>query len=213
MSTSDPVKPDTGWVRYLGIVTVIGLAVLVFADYLLPRRPATIVGALALIVVIVGGSQFLFHGATLVSRALEGWRRTQFQVGVSLAAPIMFTLFLASRADAMPTATLWRMLTPWLLIPLGIIAWVCWFAGGQLNPEHPFRGFLIAAAVLGVLCFFWSAGMVSDSDYDGEGSSLYLDPERAKRAKATGEYVWRFVLYVTTAYLVLFQKLRQRRAP
>lgn len=213
MSTSEPLKSETGWVRYLGILTAIGLAVLVFADYVLPRRAATIVGALALILVVVGGSQFLFHGATLVSRALEGWRRTQFQVAVSLAAPILFTLFLASRVDAMPTATLWGMLTPWLLIPLGIISWVCWFGGGQLNREHPFRGFLIAAAVLGVLCFFWSAGMVSDSDYDGEGSSLYLDPERAKRAKVTGEYVWRFLLYVTTAYLVLFLKLRLRRPP
>jgi hypothetical protein len=213
MSTSDSLKPDTGWVRYLGILTAIGLGVLAFADYILPSRPATIVGALALIVVIIGGSQFLFHGATLVSGALEGWRRTQFQVAVSLAALIAFTLVLASRVDAMPTATLWRMLTPWLLIPLGIIAWVCWFAGGQLNREHPFRGFLIAAAVLGVLCFFWSAGMVSDSDYDGEGSSLYLDPEKAKRAKVTSEYVWRFILYVTIAYLVLFLKLRLRRSP
>jgi hypothetical protein len=58
--------------------------------------------------------------------------------------------------------------------------------------------------------------MVSESDYDGEGSSLYLDPEKARRARATGEYVWRFVLYVTTAYLALLLRLRlhhsQRRS-
>lgn len=105
------------------------------------------------------------------------------------------------------------MLTPWLLIPLGIIAWVCWFAGGQLNRDYPFRGFLIAATILGVLCVFWSAGMVSESDYDGEGSSLYLDPEKARRARETGEYVWRFALYVTTAYLVLALRLKQRQSP
>lgn len=213
MGTSDPLKPDTGWVRYLGFLTAIGLAVVFLADYVLPRRPAVIVGALALIFVVIGGIQFIFHAATLVSLALEGRRRTQFQIAVSLAVPIAFTLILANRADAMPIATLWGMLTPWLLVPLGIIAWVCWLAGGLLNRDHPFRGFFIAATVLGVLCYFWSVGMVSEDDYDGEGSSLYLNPEKARRAKETGEYVWLFVLYVTTAYLVLLLRLKLPRSP
>jgi hypothetical protein len=102
------------------------------------------------------------------------------------------------------------MLTPWLLVPLGIIAWVSWSAGGQLDVENPFRGFLIASAIFGVVCWLWSMGMTVESDYDGEGSSTFLDPEQRKRAKETGEYVWRFLLYVTCAYLVLFLKLRRR---
>jgi hypothetical protein len=173
MSTSDPppdpLKPDPGWVRYLGALTALGLAVLLLAGYVLPSRAAAIVGGIALFFVTVAGGQFLFHVATLTSKALHGRRRTGFQVAVALATPVAFILILASRADAVPVATLWRMVTPWLLIPLGIIAWVCWFAGGQLDREHPFRGFLIAATVFGVLCFFWSAGIVTEPDYDGEG--------------------------------------------
>jgi hypothetical protein len=215
MSASKPLTHDAWELRYLGALTVIGLSALLLAEYVLPSRAAAIVGSLALLLVAGAGGQFLFHMATLVSKALDGRRRAWFQVAVSLGAPLAFTVILVSRTDAVPLATLWRILSPWLLVPLAIIGWVCWAAGGQLSREHPFRGFVIAATVLGVLCFFWSAGMVSESDYDGEGSSLYLDPERARRARATGEYVWRFVLYVTTAYLALLLRLRlhsQRRS-
>jgi hypothetical protein len=123
--------------------------------------------------------------------------------------PVGIALFLASSVDAVPLETLRNILTPWLLIPVGIIAWIGWAAAAYLDREHPFRGFLITAAVLGLLCWFWTAGMASDSDYDGEGSGFYLDPERARRARETGEYVWRFLLYVTTAYAALFLKWRR----
>ena len=202
MTVPDSLKSDTGRIRDNGILTAIGLGVLVFAPYVLPSRPATFVQALALLFVVIAGSQFFFHLATFVSKVLKGRRRTQFQVAVALAVPIAFTVFLASRADAVPLETLLDMLTPWLLIPLGVIGWVCWSAGSQLNREHPFRGFLIASAVLFVLCFMWSMGMTSESD--GEDSYTYLDKEKAKRARETGEYVWRFVLYVTIAYVALF---------
>jgi len=206
---AEPLKPDRVWIRYLGILTAIALVTMALAVYVLPGRLGMIVGACAILFGVLAGSQFVFHAATMVSMALHGRRRTQFQIAVSLAVPAALALFLASRADDVPVETLLAMLTPWLLVPLGVIAWVCWFAGGQLNRDHPFRGFIIAAAILGVLCLFWSAGMISVSDYDGEGSSLYLDPEKAKRAKEIGEYVWRFVLYVTTAYLALFLKLKR----
>jgi len=213
MGTSDPLKIDKGWVRYIGILTGIALVVLVFALYILPRRAGFIVGAFAALMVAIGGARFIFDGSTIISMSLDGWRRTWFQVAIALAVPVGFVLILASCADAVPLATLWRMLTPWLLIPLGIIAWVSWYFGGHLNRDHPFRGFLIAATVLGVLCFLWSAGMVSESDYEGEDSSFFFDPEKARVAKETGEYVWRFALYVTTAYLGLLFRLKLRSPP
>jgi hypothetical protein len=51
--------------------------------------------------------------------------------------------------------------------------------------------------------------MISESD--GVDSGWYLDPERAKRARETGEYVWRFVVYVTIAYVALFFGWRRPR--
>jgi hypothetical protein len=197
--TSRPLNPDKGWVRYLGILTAIGFAVLIVSESTLSRRNATIVGGLALLFILGAGTQFLFHGATLVSLALHGRRRARFQIALSIAVPVLITFLLASRADAIPAQTLWTILTPWLLIPLGIIAVVSWSAGSLMHREHPFRGFLMAAAILGVLALLWSYGMVSESsDYD-DGGGLYLDPKRAKRAQETGEYVWRFVLYITVA--------------
>ncbi len=208
--TAEPLKSEPDSVRDLGILTAIGLVVLALAFYVLPPRSGVIVGAFAIIFVVLAGSQFFFHGSTMVSLALDGRRRTQFQIAVSLAVPIGLAFFLARRADAVPVDALWSMLTPWLLVPLGFIAWVSWVAGGQLNVEHPFRGFLIAAAIIAGLCWWWSMGMATESDSDGEGSYTYLDPEKAKRAKETGEYVWKFLIYVACAYLVLFLKLRWR---
>jgi hypothetical protein len=64
---------------------------------------------------------------------------------------------------------------------------------------------LIATAVFGVVCLLWTQGMSSDLDSDPDsGSSLYFDRERAAHARATGEYVWRFLIYVSVAYLALF---------
>ena len=209
MSAADPLKPDTGWIRYLGILTAIGLIAIVFAPYALPKNPATLVGGIALLVVAIAGSQFLFHITTIISGSLEGRRRTQYQVAVSVAAPVAFTLILASHADAVPIRTLFDILSLWLLIPLGIIAWVCVLASTQLDREHPFRGFLIASAVLFAMCFMWSMGMTTDSD--GEDSHWYLDPAKAKRARATGRYVWQYLLYVTVAYVALFLGRRRTR--
>jgi len=202
MITPDPLNRCAGWIRYNGILTAIWLGVLVLAPYVLPHLPATIVQVFAVFFVVIAGSQFFLELATFVSKALKGRRRTQFQVCLSLAVPIAFTRFLASRADVVPFQTLLDMFTPWLLIPLGVIGWVCWLTGSQLNREHPFRGFLIASAVLFVLCFISAMGMTTESD--GEGSYAFLDPDKAKRARETGVYVWGFVLCVTVAYVALF---------
>jgi hypothetical protein len=195
-------------VRYLGALTAAALAVLMLAHVLLPRGPGFVVSGLALLLALGAGIPFLFQGATLISAALQGRRRVQFQVAVSIAVPLCITLLLAHRADAVPVETLRAMLTPWFFVVLGIIAWLFWFAGDHLDQHHPFKGFVITALVFGVLCFMWSAGMTTESDSDGESWS-YLDPEKARDAKATGRYVWQFLIYLTTAYIALFLKLRR----
>jgi hypothetical protein len=136
-----------------------------------------------------------------VSMSLKRPLRTQYQVAISLAVPIAFTLVLASRADAVLLETLLSRLTPWLLIPTAIIGGICWSVSDQLDQEHPFRGFLITSAMLFALCFMFSMGFTIESD--GDESYSYLDPEKAKGARETGD-VWTFVLYVTIAYIALF---------
>lgn len=208
MTETDRFKPDSGGIRELGILTAIGLGAFVFGVYVLSGPVSPIVGGLAILLLIGAGSQFFFQVANFVSMSLKRPQRTLYQVAISLAVPIAFTLALASRADAVPPETLVKMLTPWRLIPTAIIGWICWYAGERLDQEHPFRGFLITSAVLFALSFMYSMGFRIESD--GEESYSYLDPERAKRARETGEHVWTFVLNVTTAYVAL---LAGRRWP
>ncbi len=197
------------YTRVLVILTSLGVAALLLAIYILPRRPAVFVAGLAVLFVLIAVSHLVFFGATRISLALEGPRRTLFQVAISLAVPVVLGLYLASRADALPLETLWTIFTPWLLLPLGVLGWLCWSAAEYLDRGHPFRGFLIVSAALFVLCWLWSAGLTTDSD--GDDSHSYLDPKKAKRARETGEYVWRFAIYVTTAYVVLFLRWRKDR--
>ena len=198
--------------RATGITAVAGVLFICLADLILPRTPAGIVGALSLLVTVGCGAQCVFQTATLISHRLQGRSRLRFQVAVSLSAPVVIAFILVSRVEAVPLETLSRMLTPWLVVPAGLIGLMCWAAGGVLDRDHPFRAFLIASATLGVLCLFWTQGMTSDADFDSEsGSHFYLDPEKAAEARATGEFVWRFLVYVSVAYLALFLRLKLRR--
>jgi hypothetical protein len=205
-----PAAPqdDLGFTRSdakaTGIMALAGILVILLAGYLLPPRPAAIVGALALFVVVVTGAHCVFQSATLVSHALQGQQRRRFQVVVSLIAPALVSVSLVSRVDAVPVDTLWGILTPWLILPLAIIATVSWYASGVLDREHPFRGFVITATIFGVLCWFWTMGMTGGDTHDEEGGSgFYLDPGLAQRARETGEYVWRYLIYVSASYAVL----------
>ena len=213
-----PPQDDLQFTRFhakaTGLVALAGVLVLLLAEYLLPRRPAGIVGGLGLLMAVLAAPQCLFQSATLVSHALHGQRRRHFQVAVSLAVAALIGIFLVSRVDAMPVDTLWRFLTPWLILPLAIIATVCWHAGGTLDQEHPFRGFVIAAAIVGALCWFWTLGGTSGAtDSDEGGGGFYLDPEQAQRARETGEYVWLYLLYTSAAYSVLFYRWRRAARP
>ena len=213
MTASEDLASVRFHAKATGVTAAAGVLILVLAGYLLPQRAGVIVGGLALFVALVAGAQSAFQTATLASHTLHGERRRHFQVWMSVGAPILFGMFLVSRVEAVPVDTLLDILTPWLLVPLAIIGTVSWYAGGALDREHPFRGFVVAATVLAVLCWFWTAGMTSgESDEEG-GPGLYLDPERAERARATGEYVWRYLIYVAAAYAILFYRWWKPHVP
>ncbi len=82
MGTSDPLKIDRGWVRYLGILTVFGLATLLFVWYVLPSRPAAIVGGLLLLFVTIAGGRFIFDGPQPVKPKGEGRGSVDARAGI-----------------------------------------------------------------------------------------------------------------------------------
>ena len=62
-----------------------------------------------------------------------------------------------SRVEAMPVTTLGSMFTPWSVIPLGIIACL-----GSTGPRSSLPRFVIAATILGVVC--WSRSLGSSTE-------------------------------------------------
>ncbi len=193
--------------RFFGIVSAILLGVIFVI-------PAKIVKAFALLGIAVTGWQFLFHGSTVISMTLEGESRRRFQVFVSAVVPILLSLYLIKDAPSLTLQGLFgHMLSAWYLIPVGLIGYVSWAAADQLNGEHPFRGFLIACAVIFVICFMGHSGIYSEYDDYTESSSMYIDKEAAKRAVETGRYFGQFLVYVATSYVAMLMKMRRRRTP
>jgi hypothetical protein len=214
MGTADRFDPHSlrQDLRLLGPATLVsGIIVLLMVTDLLPlpRGPRILIGFFAGLTLVIAGAQFLFCIATFVSVTLDGHHRRRFQLALSLVVPIAFAFILSGGVDALPAETLSGMMTPALLFPVGIFAWIGWYGGSQLDRDHPFRGFVFAAAALFVLCWLLSMGLTSWSD--DETSHSYLDPELAKRARETGEYVFRFVLYVSTVYLAMFLRWRKEQ--
>jgi hypothetical protein len=193
--------------RFFGIASAILLVLILLV-------PVKIVKAFALLGIAVTGWQLLFHGSTAISMTLEGEARRRFQVGVSLAVPGLLSLYFIKGATLVTFDGIFgHMLSAWYLIPLGIIGYVSWVAANQLDDQHPFRGFLIAVAVLFVICFMGYNGIYSAYDDYTESSSTYIDREAAKRAAETGRYFGQFLVYVAVSYLAMLFKMHRRRTP
>jgi hypothetical protein len=193
--------------RFFGIVSAILLGVIFVI-------PAKIVKAFALLGIAVTAWQFLFHGSTVISMTLEGQSRRRFQVFVSAVVPIMLSLYFIKDAPSLTLQMVFgHMFSAWYLIPVGLIGYVSWAAASQLNKEHPFRGFLIACAVIFVICFLGHNGIHIEYDDYTESSSMNIDKESAKRAVETGRYFGQFLVYVTTSYVAMLMKMRRRRTP
>jgi len=174
--------------------------------------PLIIAQAFALIGLVGVGSQFAFHGLTVVSMSLAGWRRRFFQIGVSVAVPAVLSLYFIRNMLSPSTQGLFgHMLNPSYLVVVGIIAYVSWFAADQLDAEHPFRGFLIAAALWFFIFFLYQNGFHAGSEYDDytDSSSTFID---AKRAAETGRYLGQFLVYVSASYASMLVRLVMKRS-
>ena len=188
----------------------IASAVLLTLVLLIPSR---VLAAFLIIPLAYTGWMVLFHGTTAVSMTLQGSQRTAFQIATALVVPLVLSLFFLQRTEKLTVYGLFgHMLSPWYLLPFAfiVIGYVSWHAGTQLDREQPFRGFLIAGAVLFAICLLGYYGIYSEFDEDTETSFSYIDKEAANLAAETGRYFGQFLAYVLVAYAGLFAKLRTR---
>jgi hypothetical protein len=198
--------------KFTGIMAAIAGVVFIIVPYIFPQKAAVVIQGLALLLLVGAGSQAFSYGSTLISMRLQGEQRRRFQIAVSLAVPTVLTLYFVSRAEGFDPERV-GLSKVWVLLPLALIAWLCWVGGESMDREHPFRGFLIVAAILFVWCFLKEQGMYFESDdYDPEGgSTAFIDKQRAKFARETGEYAMRYPLYVGTAYAALLARMKKRK--
>jgi hypothetical protein len=102
------------------------------------------------------------------------------------------------------------MLNAWFLLPVAVIGYASWFGADQLDNDHPFRGFLIAAAVLFIICLLGYYGIHSEYDEQSESSFRYIDKVAAALAAQSGRYFAQYLIYVAIAYGVMLAKLKKR---
>jgi hypothetical protein len=143
--------------------------------------------------------------------SLVGVARRRFQIAVAVVVPLLLSLYFIKDATSITLqGVIGHILSPWFLIPPGIITYVSWVAADQLSQDHPFRAFLITCAVLFVICFMGHNGIYSEYDGYTESSSMYIDKEAAKRAAEKGRYLGQFLVYVVVSYAAMLTKLLRR---
>jgi hypothetical protein len=187
------------------------LVLALVAPRILPDKIGPLVAGFALFASLVLAWQCAFYGTTLVSVKLQGENRRRFQIAISLAVPAVLMLYFVYRAEAIDPMAAGLLSSWWVLVAPLVIAFVCYKLSENLHPDHPFRGFLIAALVLFWWCFLKEQGVYFEGDDYDEGSSMFMSEEKAEHAQRTGEYVLRYVLYVAAAYIGLLVGLMRSR--
>jgi len=171
--------------------------------------PWNLLSALMVLAFIACLWKFVFHGATVVSMSLVGFWRCLFQFTVAFAIPLVLSVYFVIDTPRISFAGLTESLvSPWILLPIAGIGWFSWAGGEQLDQEHPFRGFLIAATVLFVVCFYGFHGVRKD-DYDPDTSVYVVDQEAAAEARRSGRVFGQYLFCVGVAYSSLLVKLMQ----
>jgi len=188
-------------------ISAVASTVLLLIVIAVPSRGMAILISFPLIITVW---LLLFHGTTWVSLRLQGSQRRAFQVAVALVVPVALSLyFISDTPELIPARMLEPMLSAWFLLPVAILGYISWSAADQLDPELPFRGFLIAAAVLFIICLKGYYGIHSEYDGESERSSQYIDKEAAALAVQSGRYFVQYLFYVAIVYGVMFVKLKK----
>jgi hypothetical protein len=155
----------------------------------------------------------LVHGSTLVSLQLRGGRRQAFQIIVTIIVPLVLSLYFIQRSPQGGMQVMVQpMLSVWYLLPVAIIGAVGWSSADHLDREHPFRGFLIGAVILFVICLLGFHGIHFEYDDLEERSFAYVDKEAAALATRSGRYFVQYLFYVAVVYGAMLAKLKSRHS-
>lgn len=191
--------------KLFGVVSVVLLVITLLV-------PAKIIAAFAFMGLVGTGSLTLFHGATAVSLSLAGAARRWFQLAVSIVVPLVLSLYFLRGTPSITVYGLFgHLLNPWFLIPFVIIGYISWTAADLLNREHPFRGFLIATAVIFIICFMGYSGIYIETDYYTDETTFGGDSETTQRAVETGRYFGQFLIYMVVSYTTMLIKLLKKK--
>ena len=199
--TFEAVKSNA---KFFGIAS----AVLLLIALLIPVKA---VNFFALFGLTICGCRFLFEFATVISMSIEGKARNRFQFAIAAVVPSLLSLyFIRDVSPITLRGVLGYMFSAWFLLPFGAIAYFSWAAADYLNKEHPFRGFLIASAVIFVICFMGHHENYLETDDHTERNTVIIDKELAKGSATTGGYFGQFIVYIIISYSAMLIKLRNR---
>jgi len=174
-----------------------------------------LIGGLAFLALAIFGFQSIFYSSTLVAFRVQGKALRFFQVTIALAFPAILTSYFYFEAAMIDLSYFINKFSSiWALLPIVILFYLGRAGARVLHSTYPFRGYLIAAAVMFVPCFMWAQGYYFQKTPDGESSYLGLDPESKNEATTTGIYVVQYPLYVGLLYVgMLSQLLLPRKKP
>ncbi len=191
--------------KFFGICSAVLLVILFFTSRSLFQ---VIVG----LILAYTSAAFLFQGLTAISMTLVGVARRRFQIIVSATAPAVLSVYFVKDATSISLQGVFGdiLYSFWFLLPLGLIAFFSLLVAGATNPEHPFRGFLIASGILFVICFLNSAGIGTGCDNVEESGCVYTDMEGAENGMKTGLFFGRFLMYIVVSYGAMLTVLVQR---
>ncbi len=158
------------------------------------RVGAAVIGSVALLTAA-------WSGTTLVSLLLHGPARKWFQYAVALIYPLAASTYFLGSANTLDLAwSVGELITAGSALAITAAVAVGWFAAPELHQEHPFRGFLIWAALVFLFNFTGFHGTFFDDEMFGEVQSMFVDKEYSRLAAGKGFYAIAFLVYTLAGY-------------
>lgn len=196
---------DASRVKRLALVCVFCVALLLVLTYI--NFPVgRVIAAFALIGAAVAGWLVVFEGGTIISHALNGAARRNFNIAMAIAIPAITSLWFLRGSSSFDFCTAFNLLaSPSAWVILFLLAAVGWGAADQMDRQHSFRGFLIASTVLWII----HAAPEGTWCVDSEDDPNYCASETSPINSAS--HFGGFVTEVTAIYSAMALKLTRSK--